>query len=86
MGKQKVEKTTKERLEEGISLLKQVKEAGIKENTLSYQELKRRVSEWVKSGESWEDRMEFPEYGRMAEIHLPKYNNRAADILLKMKK
>lgn len=86
MGKIKVEKTKEERLSEGISLLKQVKEAGIKENTLSYQELKRRVSEWVSTGGSWEDRMEFPEYGRVAEIHLPKYNNRAADILLKIKK
>ena len=57
MGKTKLEKTIKERLDEGISLLKQVKEAGIKDNTLSYQELKRRVSEWVKSGEGWEDRM-----------------------------
>jgi hypothetical protein len=86
MGKQKIEKTKQERLSEGISLLNQVKEAGIKDNTLSYQELKRRVSEWISTGGSWEDRMEFPEYGRIAEVHLPKYNNRAADILLKVKK
>lgn len=86
MGKPKQEKTKEERLSEGISLLKQVKEAGIKEHTLSYQELKSRITEWIKNGGSWEDRMEFPEYGRFAEIHLPKYNNRSADILLKVKK
>ena len=74
MGKQKIEKTKQERLSEGIYLLNQVKEAGIKENTLSYQELKSRITEWITTGGSWEDRMEFPEYGRVA------------DILLKIKK
>jgi len=85
MGKVKQVKTKEERVQEGISLLKQLKEAGVKELYGGFQELKERIKEWVNLGESWEGTIGFPEHGRMAEVQLPKYNNRAAGINFKVK-
>lgn len=86
MGKVKVVKTKEERLKEGISLLKQLREAGVKELYGGFQELKTRISEWVTTGDSWEGTISFAEHGRVAEVELPKYNNRAAGMHFKVKK
>ena len=73
-------KTKEQRLKEGVSILQQLLETGVKKNDLSYMALKERVSEWVKTGHTWEDSISFPEYERVAHVSLPKYNNRAATI------
>lgn len=86
MGKPKQEKTQEERLTEGISLLKQLREAGIKDNGMGFQLVKAQISEWVKSGESYMGTISFAEHGRVAELQLPKYNNKSADIRLKVKR
>ena len=85
MGKTKEPKTKKERLQEGITLLTQLKEAGIKDHTLTYLQIKRQITEWITTGESYEETLDAPEFGRIAEISLPRYNNRTADIRLKVK-
>jgi hypothetical protein len=87
MGKPpKQEKTQKERLTEGVSLLKQLREAGVKDNGMGFQLVKQQISEWVKSGEPWQGTVSFAEHGLVAAVELPKYNNKAADILLKVKR
>ena len=43
------------------------------------------ISEWVSSGEAWAGTISFPEHGRIAEVSLPKYNNRPADLHFKVK-
>jgi hypothetical protein len=86
MGKVKEVKTKAERLKEGVSLLTQLREAGVKELYGGYQDLKGKISEWVNTGESWEGTVAFPEHGRVAEVELPKYNNRAAGLHFKVKK
>jgi hypothetical protein len=85
MGKVKEVKSKGDRLSEGVSLLKQLREAGVKDNGMSFQILKAQISDWVTTGESWEGTITFPEYGRVAEVNLPKYNNRAADMNFKVK-
>ena len=85
MGKVKQAKTKEERVKEGVSLLTQLRQAGVKETFGGFQELKTRVQEWVLSGESWAGTIPFSEHGRVAEVELPKYNNRAAGIHLKVK-
>lgn len=85
MGKEKTQKTTQERLTEGISILKQLREGGVKENGDGFLLLKQQISEWVKSGIAWSGTIAFPEHGRIAEVNLPKYNNRPADLNFKVK-
>ena len=86
MGKVKETKTKEERLKEGVSLLTQLREAGVKQSYGGFQELKTRISEWVNTGEPWEGSVSFPEHGRVAELELPKYNNKPAGMHFKVKK
>jgi hypothetical protein len=86
MGVKKEQKTKEERLKEGITLLKQLRENGVSDTSNSFIVLKGVVSEWVTSGNPVTDVVPFPEYGRVAEIDLPKYNNRSAGINFKVKR
>jgi hypothetical protein len=86
MGKPKTIKTKEERLSEGINLLKQLRDAGIKEHSLGFIELKTKITEWITGEDSWEGTISFGDYRRVAEVELPKYNNRAAGINFKIKK
>lgn len=86
MGKIKTIKTKEDRVKEGIHILKQLRENGVKEQSPGFQELKTKISEWVSSEDSWEGTIDFREYGRIAEVELPKYNNRAAGLNFKVKK
>lgn len=82
MGKR--DKTKEERLKEGISLLTQLKNGGVRANALSFLDLKQKISGWVDDGLPWEGTVPFPEYGREAVVSLPKYNNKAAGIHFKV--
>ncbi len=86
MGKVKTIKPKEDRLKEGINLLKQLKDNGVKEYSLGFIELKDKISEWVKSEDGWEGTISFSDYGRIAEVDLPKYTNRSAGINFKVKK
>ena len=83
MGKK--EKTKEDRLKEGISLLKQLKDAHVKENGNGYQEFKQKISDWVTTGDAWHGTILFPEHGRVGEVELPRYNNKAAGMNFKVK-
>ena len=85
MGKPKELKSKEDRVKEGVSLLTQLRTAFVKEHIYGYQELKRQISEWVNTGESWEGTIPFPEHGREAVVDLPKYNNKAAGIHFNVK-
>jgi hypothetical protein len=81
----KREKTKEERLTEGISLLKQLKDANVKETGKGFLELKQQISTWVANGQSWEGTIDFAEHGRVGEVELPRYNNKAATMGFKVK-
>jgi uncharacterized protein YaeQ len=85
MGRPKIQKTKEERLREGISLLTQLKETGMKENTIIFQQLKKQITDWISTGEPYEESIDAPECGRTVMISLPRYNNRAGDIRLKVR-
>jgi hypothetical protein len=87
MGKvPKEPKTQEERLTEGVSLLKQLRETGVKDNGMGFLLVKQQISDWVKTGDAWSGTISFQEHGRVAELQLPKYNNRSADIRLTVKR
>ena len=85
MGKPKILKTKEERVSEGMHLLKQLLDAGVKQH-LSFQDLKQKISEWISTGKHWEGTVAFPEYKRVAEVNLPQYNNHVAEINFKVKR
>ena len=86
MGNGKQIKIKSDRLKEGISILKQLRDAGVKEHSLGFIELKTKISEWVNSENAWDGTIDFSEYGRVADVELPRYDNRAAGINFKVKK
>jgi hypothetical protein len=86
MGKVKEIKPKNDRLAEGINILKQLRDNGVKEYSLGFIELKEKISEWVKSEDGWEGTISFSDYGRIAEVDLPKYDNRSAGLNFKVKK
>lgn len=86
MGKVKQIKPKEDRLKEGINLLKQLRDNGVREYSLGFIELKTKISEWVNGEDGWEGIISFGEYSRVAEVDLPKYTNRAAGINFKVKK
>jgi hypothetical protein len=86
MGKVKAIKPKAERLSEGINILKQLRDNGVKDHSLGFIELKTKISEWVSGEDGWEGTVSFSEYGRVAEVDLPKYDNRAAGLNFKVKR
>ncbi len=76
-------KSKEDRLKETITILKKLKEVGIVETEPGYQEVKRLMSKWVHDGESASYKVEFPRYGRRADLVLPARADRAATINLK---
>jgi len=79
-------KSKTDRVKEGISILTQLRENGVKERSYGFIELKTKIKEWVSGEDSWEGTIDFRDYGRVAEIELPKYNNKAAGMNFRVKK
>lgn len=85
MGRSKEPKPQADRLREAVSLLTQLKEAGIRDNSVAYLQTKQAITNWVRTGEPYEDTIDYSEFGRIGHLQLPRYTNRAADIQLKVK-
>ena len=64
-------KTREERIKEGIHLLKQLVEAGVKRGCGSFGDLKKQIDTWILTGDAWAGKIRFEEYGRVAEVLLP---------------
>jgi hypothetical protein len=79
-------KSKTDRVKEGISILKQLRDNGVKERSYGFIELKTKINEWISNQDSWEGTIDFRDYGRVAEVELPKYNNKAAGMNFRMKK
>jgi len=75
-----------DRIKEGVSLLKQLRDNGVKEWSIGFEDLKEKIKEWVSSEDSWEGSIDFRDYGRVADVELPKYNNKAAGLNFRVKK
>lgn len=79
-------KSKMDRVKEGVSLLKQLRDNGVKEDSFGFEDLKEKIKEWVSSENSWEGSIDFRDYGRIADVELPKYNNKAAGVNFRVKK
>ena len=79
-------KSKMDRVKEGVSLLKQLRDNGVKEDSFGFEDLKEKIKEWVSSENSWEGSIDFRDYGRIADVELPKYTNKAAGVNFRVKK
>lgn len=71
-----------EKVKETITLLTKLKELGIPDNEPGYLETKRRCDEWIQGTEAWSGRIDFPRFGRRAELILPARAGRVSSMKL----
>ena len=79
-------KTKEDRLKEGLHILLQIRDAGVRDSCQAFVDLKERISEWVSTGKVWDGTIEFAEYGRYAIISLPKSANVYATLAFKRRR
>ena len=80
------DKTKEDRLGEGLELLRALLRNGVSDDDPAYLDMKSKISEWVKTGVSWEGRIDFPDHGRYAQVRLPKNSLNTATLAFKLKK
>lgn len=80
------EKTKGDRLAEGVAILTQLRDGGVRKNSLGFLLLKREISTWVDKGVKWEGAIPFDEYGREAIVWLPSHGKKAATLYFKVVK
>ena len=78
-------KTVQDKMTETIRLLKQVLDLGIAETDPGYQDLKKHLTDWVKSEDMHvkEHIVEFYRYGRKGTLTLPWKSGKSCEFLLK---
>lgn len=79
------EKSKSDRLAEGVSILTQLRDGGVRKNSLGFLLLKREITTWVDKGTKWEGSIPFQEYGREAIVWLPSHGKKAATLHFKVK-
>jgi hypothetical protein len=82
----KTDKSKEDRLKEGISLLKQMKDLIKDDEHPGYLELKQAISTWVNDGKAYDGKIDFYDHHRYAEVSLPRSANKAATVAFKNKK
>ena len=78
------DKTKADRVKETIRLLKELERVGLSEAVLGYSEIKRVMSKWVVDGEQAYAEINIPKMNRIAQVTMPKGDDKAAAILLKV--
>lgn len=71
------------RVEECLSVMKQIRDLGIPTEYPPFKELSRRMSDYIKTGEPWSGKIKFEAYGRVAEVILPRRQNIEVSVILK---
>lgn len=77
------EKTKMERVKETITILKKLMEIGIMDHTDAYLKTKEYLDEWIQTGEENQTLIDFSKVKRTGILTLPKYNNKAAELILR---
>jgi hypothetical protein len=64
-------KSKMDRVKESITILKKLQELGIPKTEPGYTQTKQLLDEWIAGGDLWSGRVDFPRFGRRAELVLP---------------
>lgn len=71
------------RLDECLQIMKQINDLGIPTDYPPRNELSKRLSDYVKTGEPWAGKIKFEAYRRVADIILPRRADREILVVLK---
>lgn len=71
------------RIDECLSIMKQVRELGFPSDYPPYKELSRRISDYIRTGEPWSGKIKFEAYGRYADVILPRRADREIVVVLR---
>jgi len=77
-------KTKEERVKEGITLLKKLKDAGVPRTSPSFTEVQKTISKWVVDGAAVATTIPILRSDRDADIVLPANKGQTAQIVLRM--
>jgi hypothetical protein len=64
-------KSTPARVSESVNLMKHFKKLGVGDAEPGIVTLREKLNEWIRGGPAWAGRIEFPRYGRYADVVLP---------------
>ena len=64
-------KSKMDRVKESITILKKLQELGIPTTEPGYRQTKEYLDQWIAGGDVWSGRIDFPRFGRRAELVLP---------------
>ncbi len=76
------QKTREQRIIESVEILKNIKSVGADKDP-GFQGVKEKLDEWVSTGEQWQGHVDFPRYGRYADIILPSRADRKPTCILR---
>jgi hypothetical protein len=77
------EKTKGDRVKETITILRKLMEFGIMDHTDAYLKTKEYLDEWIQTGEEAQHLIDFSKVKRTGILTLPKYENKAAELILR---
>jgi hypothetical protein len=77
-------KTRAERATEGVEIIRKLRELGVSMEDPYLIAVKNVINTWIKDGETIEETIEFPRYGRRLEMLLPKKKIHAAKAAFKI--
>lgn len=79
-------KTTASRVKESVELMSKFRELGVADADASLAQIREQMNAWIRGGAAWQGRIEFPRFGRYADVTLPDREGKAATIDFKMHK
>jgi hypothetical protein len=79
-------KPVAERIKESVTLIAQFKELGVAETEPGLVQLRQKMNEWIRGSAAWEGRIEFPRFGRYADVNLPDRAGKVATANFKLYK
>lgn len=71
MSEPKPIKSKADRVKEAVTILTKLKELGIPDTEPGYKQTKEQLDTWINGGDGWTGRVDFPRFGRRAELILP---------------
>lgn len=71
------------RIEECIKVMKQIRDLGIPNEYPPLKELSKRMSDYIKTGDPWSGKIKFEAYSRVADVILPRRNDREISVILR---
>lgn len=76
------QKTREQRILESVEILANIKSVGADKDP-GMTGVKEKLDEWIATGEQWQGRVDFPRYGRYADIILPSRADRKPTCILR---